>query len=272
MTEAEYAQKPGIRFSHLRWMARSAMHYISAVEGLLGGDTRKLRLGRALHSFLLEPDVFKATWVAWGARRQGKKWEEFKAAAGRDGKEIVTWAEMAMVTNAAAAIQRHPDASSHLGGAREVFVTWLDQDTGLRCKARIDLLTADRLLDVKSTTNVHEWVFGSLAARLGYHAKLAFYADGLAASGIVVEPEPVIIAVEIARPWDVVPFELPLPVVEQGRRDYKALLLKVAECQARGEWPGRCPKGMVQLEIPERYYSGGFDDGLDAVEPGSVFE
>lgn len=271
MTEAEYRERPGIRWSHLKYMARSAMHYAAAVEGLIGADTRALRLGRALHAFLLEPELFKATWVAWGARRAGKKWDEFEAAALAAQKEIVTWNEMALVTNAAAAVQRHPIAARHLVGTREAFITWLDQDTGLRCKARLDLLSAERLCDVKSTVTVDAFAFGRLAAKLGYHAKMAFYMDGLAASGVVVEPEPILIAVEIARPWDVVPFEMSLPVMEAGRREYKRLLLQVAECQARGEWPGRAPASLVQLEIPDWAY-GGFDDGLDAVEPGSVFE
>lgn len=269
MTEAEYAAKPGVRWSHLKRMAKSALHYRAAVDGLFGGETRALRLGRALHSMLIEPDTFNGEWVCWAGQRRGKKWEDF-AEANAD-RSILTWTEMSFVTNAAAAVRRHRVALEYLGGARELFVTWLDEETGLRCKARIDLLAADRLVDLKSSAAIDPFSFGRLAARLGYHAQLAFYLDGLVANGVVIQPEPILIAVEMAIPFDVVPYELSLPVMEAGRREYRRLLLQVAECEARGEWPGRSPASLVQLEIPDWAY-GGFDDGLDPAEPGSVFE
>ncbi|HUC34548.1 MAG TPA: hypothetical protein VMR48_02500, partial [Gaiellaceae bacterium] len=76
-----------------------------------------------------------------------------------------------------------------------------------------------------------------------------------------VEGDPLIIAAEPFFPHDVVVYEVVPPVLQEGRAEYQRLLLRVAECEARREWPGRAPEGPVQLELPEWAYR--IDDGLD---------
>lgn len=263
MTEQEYRQLPGVRWTHLKAMAVSPAHYQAAIEVTDGGDdedTPARRIGRAAHCLLLDgPTVFANSWATWCGDRRSKAWKEFEA---KETREILSESESTVVINVVAAVQRHPIAKSRLIGAREQAVTWRDEHTGLRCKARIDLQTNERLIDLKTTGRLDHREFAGTSARLRYHAQLAFYGDGLRANGWSGEPEPLIVGVETSRPWDVVVYELPSAAVDAGRREYRRLLELVAECQASGTWPGRAPDRIVPLELPEWAF-GGFDDGLD---------
>lgn len=270
MTYAEYEKLPGVRWSTLRAMATSAMHYVSAVEAIgQREESRPMRLGRAIHCLLLDGrDAFRERWIACDLDRRTKLWKEFEVAHAH--LEILKGAEMTLVERSVAALTRHAVAKRFLAGAREQVVTWLDR-TGLRCKARVDLYTSARLLDLKSTSRLDMRDFGRSAARLGFHCQLAMYMDGLRQNGWDGLPEPIVLGVETSRPFDVVAFEVPMVAIEAGRREYQRLLVQVAECEAKGEWPGRAPDRLVQLELPEWAF-GGFDDGLADVEEGVIFE
>jgi hypothetical protein len=87
------------------------------------------------------------------------------------------------------------------------------------------------------------------AYRYGYHAQLAFYLDGLRATGIAIDADPAIICVESVPPHDVVVYALNEIVIDQGRQMYRRLLARVKECTERGEWPGIEP-GVRALEFP----------------------
>lgn len=251
MTDADraYQSLPGIRWSRLKHMLTSAAHYKHACDAKEGPETTARRLGRAIHCALLEPEAFKSRWVTWtGKVRNGKAWEAFKLE--HADREIMSVSESRLVVASAAAIRRHRTALLYLRGAREMTLTWTDAETGLPCKLRLDLLCARRLLDVKSTGRLDPRTFGRTCAALSYHGQLAFYMDGLAACGIEVDPEPIILAVETSAPFDVVPFEVPKVVVDAGRSLYRGLLHRVKECLDADSWPGRSPDGMMTLEFP----------------------
>lgn len=265
MTYAEYEKLPGIRWSTLRAMAASALHYFTAVKGIgARKETRPMRLGRAVHCLLLDGrDMFDERWVEVPAAADDRRTKAYKIfAAANVDREILTRAEMRLVVGVAGAIARHRIASRYLVGAREQTVTWRDSVTGLRCKARVDLLTTARVLDLKSTGRLGAREFARTAANLGYHCQLAHYEMGLRANRWQGEPEPILLGVETAEPFDVVVYEVPTVAMEAGRREVRRLLDLVAECEKKGEWPGRAPDRIVPLELPEWAF-GGFDDGLD---------
>lgn len=247
MSYAEYDRMPGVRWSRLRAMAVSAMHYQAAVAT----DTAPRRLGRAVHSAILEPGEFRERWVCYSGRRD-KRTKEYQAfLAENEDKEILSAKEMNHVIQCAAAVRRHPVAMRHLGGAAEHVVTWLDQLTGLRCKARCDLVAPPFHLELKSSARLDDRAFARTAANLGYHVGLAFHHDGLVANGLELDPEPLIIGVETAPPFDVVVFNLPEASMLAGRREYQRLLVKVADCAHDGLWPGRAPDKVVPLVLPD---------------------
>lgn len=284
MNETEYAKAPGIRWTHLREMSVSAAHYQAAV--LAGGldDTRDLRLGRAIHCAALEPLLYPDLWVTYTGDRRGKKWTEFSAR--HSDKEILTDTESALINATVAALRRNPLAMTYLEGAIEQMITWVDDATGLRCKARPDVVHGRAtMVDLKSSRDVTPRLFGLAAARLGYHGQAAYYYDGLVACGYRMASSAIVVAVEKTAPWDVVCFELSESVLQAGRSLYQRLLFQVLDCEAKYgaadrilvagpdglpalpvSWPGRAPGKLVPLELPQRAY----DEAAGPLDFGGV--
>src|SRR6185312_14979704 len=121
MTFDEYAKLEGINWSTLRHMQKSPAHYL---QNLLqkGKDTAAMKLGRAGHVAILEPDKFMSYCVVWdGGTRRGKEWDAFKAA--NEGREILTVDEHSTCMAMSAAVRSDAVASRYLtGGVAERVV------------------------------------------------------------------------------------------------------------------------------------------------------
>lgn len=261
MNEAEYKTLPGVRWTHLRAMSVSPAHYQEAVAGH-AEETRSMRLGRAIDCAVLEPDVYDERWVTFPGERRGNAWKLFQEL--HSAKEILNANESAFVVQCTAAVRRSSLAMAFLSGSAQEVISWVDETTGLRCKARPDVMRDTTLTDLKTASDATPGAknFGAAAARLGYHGQIAFYYDGMHANGYQLVQPPVLVVVETHAPWDVVCYEVPEHVLQAGRSLYQRLLLKVLEAEAKygpaaqpdgkqRRWPGRSPERVVQLEIPD---------------------
>jgi exodeoxyribonuclease VIII len=243
---ADYDAIPAVRWSHLKHIDRSPLHYLHATREPRP-DTPAFRFGRAVHCLVLEPEAWAERYAVWDGYRRGKAWDAFAEANAH--LEIVNAEEAARVRAIAAAIRRHPVAAEALAhGVKEGVLTWTDEATGLACKGRFDHVNG-RLVDLKTAADVDPRRFFANAYRYGYHAQLAFYLDGLRANGIEIAADPMIVCAESVPPHDVVVYALDAMVIDQGRQMYRRLLARVKECTERGEWPGIAPD-VKALEFP----------------------
>jgi exodeoxyribonuclease VIII len=247
-TYASYAAAPGVNWSTLKEMGRSPAHYHHRLI-TPRDDTSAMRMGRAIHAAALEPDAFPLEYTIYeGPRRAGKDWDEF-ARVNAD-KTILRAEEYETCLAVRDAVRRHKAARRMLRwGKAEVTLKWVDPQTRLRCKARLDWIAPGGvLIDLKSTRDGDPRVFGRLAERMGYHGQLAFYRRGLLASGH--DPAPVyIIAVETEAPHDVSVFEVDEDVLLAGDLLVHDYLHQVRACRKRRSWPGRDP-GVQKLDFP----------------------
>jgi hypothetical protein len=245
---AAYDAIAAVRWSHLKHMDRSPLHYQHATTAERP-DTPAFRFGRAVHCLTLEPETWGARYVVWdGGARRGKAWDAFEEA--NADREILTADEYERARAIAGAVFRHPIAGPMIAtGATEGVITWTDESTGLACKGRFDHV-AGRLVDLKTAADVDPRRWMANAYRYGYHAQLAFYLDGLRASGIVPADDPAIVCVEAVPPHDVVVYTLDPIIIDQGRQMYRRLLARVKECTERGEWPGISGAATLPLLLP----------------------
>jgi hypothetical protein len=124
---------------------------------------------------------------------------------------------------------------------------WVDSETNLSCKARLDWLTPNILLDLKSTADLDANRFRSAVARYQYHCQLAFYSMGLIALGYA---RPVkLLAVEKTPPYDVGVFDITEDMLAVGEDQVRHLLRQLIECLRKDEWPGRFPEE-AELWLP----------------------
>jgi hypothetical protein len=261
VTDPEYAAIPAVRWSRLKVMKISPMHYKYALEAPPPAtEPPFFRIGRGVHCFVLEADTFPERFVCYRGRRAGKAWDAFQEE--NACRTILNESEFDTVLGAATAVLTHPVAAEYLhAGLKEATVTWTDAETGMDCKARVDHC-GERLVDLKTTANLDLRMFPAAVARLGYREQLAFYSDGLTANGLSLVGDPAIIAVESRPPFDVVVFDVSADDIEIGRKEYRRLLQHLKHCLATDTWPGRAPDP-IPLVMPA--WAQPYDDGLELV-------
>jgi len=243
-----YRRTRAVNWSTLKEMARSPKHYRYRLEHP-PEETPAMRLGRAIHTAVLEPDAFPLEYVVYdGPRRAGKEWEEFALVNVR--KTILKVDEYQTALDVRDAVRGHKLAARLLRrGRSEVTLQWTDPQTRMRCKGRLDHLRGNVLTDLKSTRDVDARTFGRLCANMDYHAQLAFYRRGLIATGHELAPV-YIVAVESGPPFDVGVFAVDEDVLDAGDQLVRKLLHQVKDCRRKRRWPGRY-ESEESLEFPE---------------------
>lgn len=253
----EYAAIDAVNWSTLKCMVTSPALYRHRCDNPRE-DTLPMLIGRAIHAAVLEPDTFDARFAVWGgAARRGKAYDEFCFA--NEDKTVLRADEYERVKAVADAVAAHPVAAPLIYGETEHTLVWTDEETGIRCKARLDFLTDVTLGDLKSTKTVDARAFGRTAADMLYHGQMAFYARGVAAVRGCY-PVPRIIAVEAEPPHDVAVFRVPDDAMAAGDAMVAEALSRVAYYTERDEWPGRYESEQELLLPPwtlEEYGEGG---------------
>jgi exodeoxyribonuclease VIII len=249
LTFADYCAVKAVNWSTLKHMDRSPLHYLHARENNVP-ETDPMRLGRAVHTLVLEPDLFDVQYTVWTKRRQGKEWDAFEAE--NTGRTILTAEQNTRAHGIAASILRHPIAREYLSiGRAERSMIWTDPVTGLKCKARADFLSPRAVVDLKTYADLSPRAFESATFRMGYMHQLSHYRNGAMALDLyAVEPDAVIIGAESKAPYDVGVFVLDTESMTHGATKVAELLAKVKECTDSGNWPGRYPDQQA-YQLPE---------------------
>lgn len=211
-------------------------------------------VGKAFHREVLGdgPDICAYDGDSW----RSKDAREFRDAAYAAGKVPLLAEDAAVVSAMAAAVLSHDVAPLLFkGGTAEVAAFWVDETTGVKCKARFDYLPEKqpgrRLIvpDLKSAVSASPKDFGSASARYGYVMQDQHYMSGLRHLGVDDDPVMVFVVVEKDVPY--------LPAVIQfsepdERRLVAAQLEKALrlyrDCLAADTWPGY--PGITQAHLP----------------------
>lgn len=265
--EADYHAHPALSSTQARWLLDSPARYrhnLANREEKVDYD-----IGHALHAKVLGvgspvvayPDEHltpsgnvstKAATVEWAA--------EQRAA----GLVPVAPAAMVGVDAMAEAALAHPEARSLLeaDGHSEVSVFATDPDTGVDVRARIDRLTDDFAIDVKTTRGTADPIgFGREAAKLDYPVQAVWYLDALRWAGvddvawrfIVIEKAPPhLVAVHVLDDVTL------LTATERAKRAREIY----AECVATDQWPGY-GDDVLTTYMPSWWYSQGDDDEVE---------
>lgn len=244
MTEQEYRAVKAVNISSLKNMAKSGLHYQYGLDNDRE-DTRAMFEGRAFHMAILEPDRFKSLYMNKPEGFDGRTVFGKQFMRDNADKEFIDHRLGVALRGMQESIRLHPDAASDLARAvaTELPIFWIDAETGLPCKAKIDELRDDgAAIDWKKTARIEPALFFAQAYKLNYHVQAAFYVDGLIANGIDV-PEYKINAVEGEAPFDVAPYRVPEDILNEGRAVYHGWLRQVADYRSRGltRWPGVVP-------------------------------
>lgn len=258
----EYTAIKAVNWSSLKHLHTSPMAFQYNLRNP-EPETEARALGTALHCAILEPLVFRQRYTTMPdfgdlravegrtTKEEGKANKERRNQwlAEHEGVEVLTAEDSERIGNMSAAVRGHRAALAAIQGATEQVVTWKDALTGLACKSRQDVIN-DGVCDVKTAVDVSPRAFGFAAAKYLYHGQLAFYHDGLIASGRMSPKRlPLLVAIQNRAPWDVAVYNMQSEHIEAGRLLYQRLLRRLVECSAADWWPGVAPE-IMPLQLP----------------------
>lgn len=248
-----------VNWSTLKYILDSPKHYQHQLRSPKEA-TDAMRLGSAVHTAVFEPEKLDTAYAVWSeGRRAGNDWKAFCEAA--EGRAVITQEQYLGAQLVAEAVRAHPVAGRLLKkGIAEGTLLWTDPETGIKCKARLDWITARHGVDLKSSNTIDARQFGRSFGAMRSHGQLGFYNLGLVANGLKRSWK--VIAVENAPPFDVAVYTVDDDAVFAGEGLAKEALQLLARCRKGRRWPGRYPKALP-LELPPWHYA---DYGEDPTE------
>lgn len=201
--------------------------------------------GTAAHRFILGAGatierVSASSWATNAAKDAAK-------TARAEGRTPLLVKDYLRALDVAKAVKRHPVAGPLVNGdgISEVSLFWTDEESGVKCRARLDRFTQlrsgrDVVIDVKTTTagGAAPGAFARTAHNFGYHLQAAFYLAGAVATGFV-EPDAafLFVVVEKEPPHPVAIYELDHDALTLGNVLARKAIDTFRECSLTGVWP-----------------------------------
>lgn len=267
--------------SRLSRFARSPAHYVAYIEEP-PKETPALKLGRAIHTAVLEPDrwddlyttaqgcdaikgdgdrctnsgVWQTADKGWVCGIHVKQVEEDQIDRSR---AVLSLDDYRTCVGVRDSIQRHSKARGMIEalGDVELSMLWTDADTDVLCKARWDgyapELPGGAIVDVKSTRDASPRSFEKAIFDFGYHRQGALYLEGARARKLPAKHF-VLIAVEKKPPYAVGVYRLTEGALQAGMDHIRPLLRLYKDCVERDEWPAY-PDEIRDISIPSWAWS-----------------
>lgn len=164
-------------------------------------DTDAYRKGRAYHTLVLEPEKFKDDYILlppvndlkidsefWEYLSKSPDAKDFKLPATKTAKVVKYVGEKTVIRekeyNDLLLAVKYLKSDKMIFplftcGYPEVSIFWVDEETGVPCRVRIDYLTHKIATDLKSTSDVGNYKLGYSIVDYGYHRQAAFYLEGI---------------------------------------------------------------------------------------------
>ena len=248
-----YHKAPGLSCTNLKIMLRSPAHYHASIL-FPPKTTAEMQLGSALHTAVLQPDLFDEQYMELPKLdRRTKEGKELYKQYSESGKILLDSATVATVQKMKDSLLQHPIISSVLSSGSPELSCFgcLPEFPHTLVKCRPDWYNAELgvLLDLKTACDASPKAFAKASAEYLYHLQNALYADLFSqVSGkriqaflfAVVEKEP---------PYAVALYQLDTDAVEKGRDLYRKALVAYNDSLDRNYWVGYSPKIEI-LQLP----------------------
>lgn len=227
--------------------------------------TDAMRTGSGTHCLLLEPDQFESRYcvvpefhksqdnvTAQGKPTDSKATTYYKNAVKdfakqNSGREFVSREQYDTMLHAIEALRSHKEASRLIDACgSNVELTVLGEICGVQFKGRIDGLTPEAIVDLKTTASVEPSQFGRSFANLHYGLKLAIYRDLIRQS--IADRDVVVIAQETSGDFDTVVYDVPSCVLDNGLIKAKRIIEDYKHARKTGDWCG-VDRGQTRMPL-----------------------
>jgi ATP-dependent exoDNAse (exonuclease V) beta subunit len=255
--EADYRLWDATNQSLLTTVAQNSLKQARYEQLHQKDPTAAMIFGTRCHTFLLEPEDAENRFYApldlpRRSNEQKETWAKYEAQ--NAGKDMLKPEQILEFRAMSAAMHARPDWRELWENrlAVELCVVWDDDETGLRCKCRIDLVSRYQgtpvVVDYKTTKNASSWSFGRSVHDYGYDIQAAHY---LAAADSIAPGERVFVlaAQEKTPPHDAMLHALAPTSLESGRLRWRQSMRQWAAALEDDDFPGY-RYGVSEVEMP----------------------
>ena len=279
-SNSSYHENPCVSASTLKTFIKSPLlYYRKYIEKSVATDeTPAMRLGSAVHEWVLEPDEFGKHYAVTPddlkmTTKEGKAWKE------KQTKHILKPSEFDEIQRLGDAVASHPIASVLLSHG-EPEVSWrvkaglydmqsrtdwfIDEPT----KEQLDALNGGGItinqgqpivIDLKTTAELDAWFrenYGNAIHQFGYQLQLAFYLAVInkirKAEGKEICRHFLFIVVEKKPPYDCAVIALSERSFQLAQTQLRHYLKRLTACYESGVWEGYRDRGILVTGVPER--------------------
>ncbi len=249
----KYHDLNAVRNSWLEQMRRSPAACRLAMDADDSAkDTKALRVGRALHSAVLEPLSFLAQFkklIHKGTTKEGKAERAKLEGTASTGLNTAEWNSMVGMADS---LRTHPEISKLIAAATvsESTAIWTRADR--RCKARLDLLKKDAwVLDIKSTRSIERFSPYSVT-EYGYARQAAWYLSCFQFLYLPIPDHFYFAVVCSAPPYESGLFRIDRESVATGIDETNQAFSKFLACEREKTWTRHLSGLMVARTFPPR--------------------
>lgn len=259
ISNEDYHNSEGISRSGLVLFKKSPKHfwhqYLNPLINKDEDETNAKTFGHALHLKILEPLLFENEFCISPKfdRRTNIGKELFRQwEADNTNKKIITTENYEKILEMSESIKNDKYANQLIIKSDiEKSIYWIDEDTGILCKARPDIIKNNIICDLKTTEDACDQSFMHSAYKYNYHIQAAMIKDGFEKVTNEKITQIVIIAVEKNPPYAVKNYIFDETAIEKGRQEYKELLIKYKNSLINNKWDGYEPS---YLFLPKYAY------------------
>lgn len=270
---SEYHSWDALSNSQLSRLEQSPRHLKTYLEEKQE-ETRAMKLGRMIHSSVLEPDVFQERYVVLGQcegeKADGDRCSNNAKVIRPEGQycgihdpggddldvECVKDDDYKIAEGIRNSIENSDSCMSMLSGSGkvELSIVWEDSLTGVTCKARMDRYSPEipggAIVDLKTTNDASPRNFSRKIFNFGYHRQAIFYLRGAKELGYDISNF-VILAAEKSPPYAVQPYRFQTDELQTDdiRQQVNELLKLYSECRKQEKWPAY-PDKVQDISIP----------------------
>lgn len=288
---AEYLALRAISNSHLRLLKLYPPKKAAYKAANPKPTTAAQALGTAIHTAILEPDLFpiaytvadRCEWIHKGGRCKNTGTRRHKASGWLcgthakmdgladtwdDGAEVISRSDYLTCIGCRDSAWGTPEVAKHLSACEQREVVITGEHRGQLVKTRPDAVSDSwgMVPDIKTVdgerTNAGESSFGKEIFKRGYYRQQGLYRSVELWHGID-RPHRVLIPIEKEPPYLCGVYRLQDDVVTAGRNEAHALLTQWVDMVESGVWPGYPATEEVQdIGLPEWAWQD-----LEAIEP-----
>jgi hypothetical protein len=239
----EYHSSHGFSRTQVMLINKSPYHFwYENIAGLASEKEKSdaLDLGSAVHTMLLEPELFMKTYAVMPSinRRTTKGKEEYASFIQEHADKIVLTQEQynkayAMTHH----VRQHDIVNTLLENALfEKSIYWTDEETGLQFKVRPDIWSNKMIVDLKTTKDLNPMSYSCSAHKYGYYLQCWMFFEACEAIGKPIDMF-VHLVIEKEEPYVPAVFVMGEKSINFGREQFNTYKRKIKECMETDKWP-----------------------------------